>query len=88
MNKMTMNTYILYIIGSKAYEKLSDVVLCRRLMKDVKKLSPHHQTSSLESYHSVLNHFAPKLLAFSYTGIYCRCVLCIANNKEIITFKY
>ena len=59
-------------IGSKAFEKLSDVVLNNRLMKDVAKLSPHHQTSSLESYHSVVNHFAPKLLAFSHTGMYCR----------------
>ena len=67
-------THILHrnhYVGSKAYEKLSDVVL-NKLMKDVMKLSPHHQTSSLESYHSVLNHFAPKLLGFSYTGIYCR----------------
>ena len=67
------NTVIIcYTIGSKAYEKLSDVVLNNRLMKDVAKLSPHHQTSSLESYHSVVNHFAPKLLAFSHTGMYCR----------------
>ena len=67
------NTVIIcYTIGSKAYEKLSDVVLNNRLKKDVAKLSPHHQTSSLESYHSVVNHFAPKLLAFSHTGMYCR----------------
>ena len=63
---------IFYTIGSKAYEKLSDVVLNNRLMKDVGKLSPHHQTSSFEFYHSVVNHFAPKLLAFSHTGMYCR----------------
>ena len=59
-------------LGSKACEKVSDIISNNRLMEDVRKLSPHHQTSSLESYHSVVNHFAPKLLAFSYVGIYCR----------------
>jgi len=61
-----------FLLGSKAYGKLSDIVLSNRLIKDIAKLSPHYQTSSLESYHSVVNHFAPKQLAFSYTGIYCR----------------
>ena len=51
---------------SKASEKLNDVVTNTRLLTDMKKLSPNHQTSSLEAYHSVINHFAPKLLAFSY----------------------
>ena len=60
------------IIGSKAFEQLSDVVSSKHLLADIKKLSPSKQTSSLESYHSVLNHFAPKLLAFSYVGMHCR----------------
>jgi len=50
----------------EAYEKVSDIICNDRLIADVMKLSPHHQTSSLESYHSVVNHFTPKLLAFSY----------------------
>ena len=51
--------------GSKASEKLDDVVTNTRFLQDMKKLSPLYQTSSLEAYHSVINHFAPKLLAFS-----------------------
>ena len=70
--------YIIYaivitsIIGSKAFEQLSDVMSSKHLLADIKKLSPSKQTSSLESYHGVLHHFAPKLLAFSYVGMYCR----------------
>ena len=58
-------------LGSKACEKL--YIICNnKLLVDVQKLSPQQQTSSLESYHSVVNHFAPKLLAFSYIGMHCR----------------
>lgn len=63
------------ITGSKACEKLRDIVSSKYLIKDMRKLSSYYQTSSLESYHSVVNHFAPKLLAFSYTGIHCRLLL-------------
>ena len=30
------------------------------LCKDLTRLSPKHQTSSLEAFHSVIIHFAPK----------------------------
>jgi len=62
--------------GSNASEKPNDVVTNTGLLTDMKKLSPTHQTSSLEAYHSVINHFAPKLLAFSYCGIYARYLKC------------
>ena len=62
----------MYKIGTKACEKLYDVNCNARLLEDIKKLSPLQQTSSLESYHSVINHFAPKLLALSYVGMKCR----------------
>ena len=61
--------------GSKACEKLRDIVSSKYLIKDMRKLSFYYQTSNLESYHSVVNHFAPKLLAFSHTGIHCRLFL-------------
>jgi len=44
-NNVSMNTVM--IIGGKAYEKLSDVVLSKSFINDIMKLSRHHQTSSL-----------------------------------------
>ena len=43
------------ILGSKACELLSDIILNKNLLGDITKLSPSYQTSSLESYHSVVN---------------------------------
>ena len=42
------------------------------LVKGIKQASPLAQTSCVEGFHSVLNHFAPKMIAYSYIGIYCR----------------
>ena len=58
--------------GSQAYEKLCSVLNNIHLVKGIKQASPFAQTSCLEGFHSVLNHFAPKMIAFSYVGMYCR----------------
>ena len=63
---------LLIPLGSKAIDKLDGIITNGRLLSDMKKLSLPHQTSSLEAYHSVVNDFTPKLLAFSYGGIYSR----------------
>ena len=55
-----------------SFELLSDVILNKNLLDDIKKLSPSKQTSSLESYYSIVNNFVPKLLGFSYVGMQCR----------------
>ena len=64
----------MYTIGTKVCEKIYDVICSynARLLEDIKKLSPHQKTGGLESYYSVINHFAPKLLGFSYVGMHCR----------------
>ena len=62
---------ILYT-GTKVCEKLSDIIESTSLVKDAKKLSSGNQTSSLESFQGVINHFAPKLKAYGYYGMTSR----------------
>lgn len=58
--------------GTKVCEKLDDIINSTSLVNDVKKLSGGKQTSSLEAFHGVINHFAPNLLAYGYTGMTSR----------------
>ncbi|XP_046864077.1 uncharacterized protein LOC124457998 [Xenia sp. Carnegie-2017] len=61
--------------GSVAYEKLKGALTKKKLVKAIKQASSVAQTSCLEGYHSVINHFAPKMMHFSYSGMYCRSIL-------------
>lgn len=70
----------MHSIDSKASVKLVAVVANTRLCKDIGKLSPSHQTSCLESFHSVIIHFAPKFVALSYLGMQCRCNSDVTNT--------
>uniref|UniRef100_A0A8C6UDD5 Uncharacterized protein n=1 Tax=Neogobius melanostomus TaxID=47308 RepID=A0A8C6UDD5_9GOBI len=44
-------------------------------LKDIRQLSPQHQTFSLEAFHSLILHFAPKHTGFSYLGMHSRLLL-------------
>ncbi|XP_052815071.1 uncharacterized protein LOC128242077 isoform X1 [Mya arenaria] len=68
--------------GSKAAAKMEDILLNKRLCKDIKKLSTGFQTSTLESFHSVINHFAPKMTAYSFHGQMCRQYLAALHFNE------
>ncbi|XP_065121196.1 uncharacterized protein [Paramisgurnus dabryanus] len=61
--------------GSMGAIKLESIVTKTSLLKDVKQLSPQHQTFSLEAFHSLILHFAPKHTGFSYLGMYSRLLL-------------
>lgn len=67
-------SYCIYSIGSKVADKFEEIVFSRQLEKDIPKLSPGAQTSALEGFHSVINHFAPKMYHFSYQGMQSRLV--------------
>jgi len=60
--------------GTLSASKLEEIVYNTLLTKDIGKLSPHIQTSSLEAYHSLILQFAPKFTSFSYLGMRTRLV--------------
>lgn len=66
---------VFFFLGSVAYEKLYSALTQNSLVKGIKQASPFAQTSCLEGFHSLLNHFAPKMIGYSYVGMYCRCVI-------------
>ena len=61
-----------YYIGTSEHELVCEVIENNRRIKDVRQLSPVGQTSSLEAYHSVVNHFAPKRVHFHYRAMHTR----------------
>jgi len=64
---------------SMAFIQLEKIMTVKLLLKDVGKLSRGVQTSSLESFHSVILKFIPKHTAFSYTGMQARNALAVMH---------
>lgn len=58
--------------GTVVYDKLYGTLTNNSLVKGIKQASPFAQSSCLEGFHSVLNHFALKMIFYSYIGMYCR----------------
>ncbi|KAK3093915.1 hypothetical protein FSP39_021726 [Pinctada imbricata] len=68
--------------SSKAFVELEKIAANTRIKKDIRKLSPGPQTAALEGYHSILNHFAPKMIGFSYEGMLSRLLLAALHFNE------
>ncbi|XP_063073829.1 uncharacterized protein LOC134464290, partial [Engraulis encrasicolus] len=68
--------------GTQAFYELEKMAMKTRLLNDIAKLSPHHQTSSLESFHSVILQFAPKSVVFPFLGMLCRLYLAALHYNE------
>lgn len=67
-----INKREIVFVGSKADKELQLIVGNKRLVKDVRKLSPAQQTSQLEAYHKTVCHFAPKFHHFFYDAMNAR----------------
>ncbi|XP_051994441.1 uncharacterized protein LOC127652376 [Xyrauchen texanus] len=74
--------------GTKACERFCDLMINQRLLKDVSKLSPHHQTSTVEGFHSLILKFAPKNVAFSFLGMLNRLHLAALHYNENSNREY
>ncbi|CAM4650060.1 unnamed protein product [Leuciscus chuanchicus] len=68
--------------GTTAFSRLEKILRNKRILKDVEKLSPHHQASSLEAFHNVILHFVPKNVVFSFLGMLCRLYLAVLHFNE------
>ncbi|KAM4580131.1 uncharacterized protein PAE49_005126 [Odontesthes bonariensis] len=68
--------------ATPAFYKLESLLTKKRTLKDVEKLSPHHQTSSLEAFHAVILRFAPKNVVFPFIGMLCRLYLAAMHFNE------
>ncbi|XP_033725289.1 uncharacterized protein LOC117315251 [Pecten maximus] len=68
--------------GTKSLEKLLPILGNRQMKIDIPMLSTNKQTSELEGYHSVINHFVPKMHGFSYYGMVCRLLLAALHFNE------
>ena len=71
---MVANVVLLDICFSalKICEKITDILLSKSLLKDIKVVSLLYQTSSLEALHSLDIIFAPKHTAFAFLAMYAR----------------
>ncbi|KAF1380178.1 hypothetical protein PFLUV_G00184070 [Perca fluviatilis] len=58
--------------GSMVLYKVEKILVNKRVVKDVEKLSHHYQTSSLEAFHSLILRFTPKNVVFPFKGMLCR----------------
>ncbi|XP_049890721.1 uncharacterized protein LOC126383968 [Epinephelus moara] len=69
-------------LATKATYKIEKILFNKRILGDVKKLSPLYQTSTLEGFHSLILQFAPKNVSFSYLGMLCRLYLYLHFNEN------
>ena len=67
---------------SEVTDGLQKIVENKSLLKDIGNTSPYGQTSGVEGYHSVVNHFAPGMYHFSFKGMKSRLLLATMHYNE------
>ena len=67
---------------TKECDSLQKLVETKMLVNDKKRCSSHGQTSAVESYHSLVNQFAPKMYHFSFNGMKSKLFLAAMHYNE------
>ena len=67
--------------GSKAHNALKEVVLDKRLVKDIRQLSEFCHTGSLEVYHSLMTKYVPKRQEFDFDQMVARTALAVIDHN-------
>ena len=67
-----LELYFHFFLGCKPHSEVSKVVKQNLLLRDLPKLSPAEQTTSLEAFHKVVCHFAPKLVHYQHAQMEAR----------------
>ncbi|XP_066272311.1 uncharacterized protein [Branchiostoma lanceolatum] len=67
---------------TKVSVEVEKILMRKKLLNDLRRLSPAYQTSYLEAFHSLILHFAPKMYHFSYQGMKCRVTLAALHFNE------
>ena len=70
--------------GTEPYVALEDIVLNRKLLKDMEKMTSFCHTGELEVYHSMMLKYCPKRQHFSYSGMQARTQLSALDNNSNI----
>ena len=73
------NIILIFPQGSTGLNKLHKVLMTKKALSDVEKLSPHYQTSIVESFHSAILPFARKRVVFLFTGMLYRYVFSLTT---------
>ncbi|XP_063066590.1 uncharacterized protein LOC134458292 [Engraulis encrasicolus] len=68
--------------GTKAIQRMEKILVNKRVLNDVEKLSSRYQTSTLEAFHSLMLRFTPKNVVFPFIGMLCRHYLAALHFNE------
>ena len=66
---------------SKAHNAVKEVVLDKRLRKDIRQLSEFCHTGNLEVYHSLLTKYIPKRQEFDFDQMNCRTAIAVIDHN-------